>query len=167
MQAEVVSTRVQKLPQLRPLADITWSSENVLFVPNCILRKDSRCQKESIHQHLICRNLSSYINCWLQSPVPTGQGLAYGKENFLISQSIPFYGSIWLSGWMLNLFTWPIEYWYIGSYWPVYCLLNKKMSLEKKRSWGESRYFDFHKYLWKASSSTRKRRGLLYHLFHS
>ena len=35
MQAEVVSTGMQKLPQLRPLAEITWSSENVLFVPNC------------------------------------------------------------------------------------------------------------------------------------
>ena len=34
MQAEVMSTRVQKLPQLRPLAEITWSTENVLFVPN-------------------------------------------------------------------------------------------------------------------------------------
>ena len=30
-----------------------------------VLRKDSRCQKESNHQHLICRNFSSYINCWL------------------------------------------------------------------------------------------------------
>ena len=36
MQAEVMSMRVQKLPQLRPLPEITWSIENVLFVPNCI-----------------------------------------------------------------------------------------------------------------------------------
>ena len=35
MQAIVISTRVQELPQLRPLAEITRSSENVLFVPNC------------------------------------------------------------------------------------------------------------------------------------
>ena len=56
-----------------------------------ILRKDSRCQEESNHQHLICRNFSSYINCWLQSPLPTGQGLAYEKRKLFISQSIPFY----------------------------------------------------------------------------
>ena len=30
-----------------------------------ILKKDSRYQKESNHQPLICRNVSSYIKCWL------------------------------------------------------------------------------------------------------
>ena len=46
-------------------------------------------------------------------------------------------------------------------------ILDQKLSLEKIKSWGESRYFDFHKSLQKASSSTRKRRGLLYNLFRS
>ena len=39
MQAEVMSTRVQKLPQLRLLAEITLSTENVLFVPNWVCKK--------------------------------------------------------------------------------------------------------------------------------
>ena len=46
-------------------------------------------------------------------------------------------------------------------------ILDQKLSSEKIKSWGESRYFDFHKSLRKASSSTRKRRGLLYNFFHN
>ena len=46
-------------------------------------------------------------------------------------------------------------------------ILDQKLSLEKIKSWGESRYFDFLKSLRKASSSTRKRRGLLYNFFHN
>ena len=61
-----------------------------------ILRKDSRCQKESNHQHLICKNFSSYVKCWLKSPLPTGQGLglAYEKESFLFLNQFLFYKSI-------------------------------------------------------------------------
>ena len=36
-------------------------------------------------------------------------------------------------------------------------MLDQKLSFEKIKSWGESRYFDFRKSLRKASSSTRKR----------
>ena len=43
----------------------------------------------------------------------------------------------------------------------------KSIYLEKVKSWGESRYFDFHKSLQKASYSTRKRRGLLCNFFHN
>ena len=36
------------------------------LIQHCaILRKDSRYQKESNHQPLICRNFSSYVKCWL------------------------------------------------------------------------------------------------------
>ena len=57
---------------------------------------------------------------------------------------------------------------------PIYLLdlqntdiLDQKLNLEEIKSWGESRYFDFHKPLRKASSSTRKRRGLQNNFFHS
>ena len=36
-------------------------------------------------------------------------------------------------------------------------IFDQKLNLEKIKSWGESRHFDFHKSLCKASSSTRKR----------
>ena len=51
-----------------------------------ILRKDSRCQKESNHQRLICRNFSSYIESFANRPRSSLR-----KRKLLISQSIPFY----------------------------------------------------------------------------
>ena len=46
-------------------------------------------------------------------------------------------------------------------------LLDQKLSLEKIKSCGDNRYFDFQKSLQKASSSIRKRRRLLYNFFHN
>ena len=96
---------------------------------------------ESNHQHLIFRNFSGYINCW-----PTGQGLAYEKENFF-PQSIPFYEVnliIWMDAKSIYLTYRILIYWIILSH---LLFLNKKPSLEKIQSQGESRYFYFHKYL--------------------